>query len=41
MKILTIAGNYKVENGDSYHLVSYEECMQYMKNINSNCPNGR
>lgn len=33
----TRKGNYKINKGDEYHLVSYDECMNSMKEIGSRC----
>lgn len=30
-------GNYKIDKGDEYHLVNYDECMNSMKEIGSRC----
>ncbi|GAB7326421.1 hypothetical protein MBLNU13_g10437t2 [Cladosporium sp. NU13] len=37
----TFWGNYVVMKGDDVHLVTYDECMGYMKDILHQCPGGQ
>jgi hypothetical protein len=34
-------GNYGIGKGDNVHLVTYDECMGYMKQIKDECPGGQ
>jgi hypothetical protein len=39
--LLTLAGKNVVNKGDAIHLVTYDECMGYMKDIRNQCPGGQ
>ena len=34
-------GNYGIGKGDNVHIVTYDECMGYMKQIQNECPGGQ
>jgi hypothetical protein len=36
-----IIGDYKVNSGSDYYLVTYDECMGYMKRIDESCTKSR
>lgn len=36
-----IEGNYKIDKGPDYHVVTYDRCMEHMRQIFKNCPTGQ